>query len=211
MGYKFLIADDHSIVRTGIKTLLNDYFSPEIVDAAGTDNEVVKLIRSRKYDLVILDIQMPGVDFTNLIDLISSTAPETRIVVFSMYGEEIYGKRCLHLGAKGFINKSSSDQEIIQALQKVLNGGVYASQTLQDLLLNTPAQEKNSNPFNRLTPRELEIAILINKGMKLPMISTTLNIQYSTANTFKRRVFEKLEVDNPVSLSNLMKAYNIGS
>lgn len=211
MGYKFLIADDHSIVRTGIKTLLNDYFSPEVVDAAGTDNEVVKLIRTRSYDLVILDIQMPGVDFTNLIYLISTTTPETKIVVFSMYGEEIYGKRCLQLGAKGFINKSTTDHEIIQALQKVLNGGIYASPTLQEMLVSTPAQERSSNPFDRLTPRELEIAILINKGMKLPAISTTLNIQYSTANTFKRRVFEKLEVDNPVSLSNLMKAYNIES
>lgn len=209
MTNTILIADDHSIVRAGIKALIKDHLDAKQIDEAASENDIIRQLKATSYNLVMLDINLPGSDFVKLMEWIRCTSPETRILIFTMHTAEIYGKRCLQLGANGFLNKSASNTEMINALRKVLSGGTYIDETLQQLMTTSPKENKSGNPFDKLSTRELEIALLINKGLKLPDICSILNIQYSTANTYKRRIFEKLNVYNALSLSRLMQTFKI--
>jgi two-component system invasion response regulator UvrY len=206
---KILIADEHGIVRLGIKTLILENLPVSRIDEAGNENETVNLVKSSFYDLIILDINMPDSDFVKLMHWLSVTTPKTRTLVFSMYPENIYAERCLQLGAKGFLHKAASNEEIIYAMKKVLNGKVYINEAFSDILERNNDKDKIRNPFHKLSSRELEIAALINKGHSLPEICNILSIQYSTANTYKRRIFEKLTVQNALALSRLMRVFDM--
>ncbi|MBV9960741.1 MAG: response regulator transcription factor [Parafilimonas sp.] len=204
-----LVADDHSIVRSGIREIILKNFSFANIDEAANENEIVQHVKSTFYDLIVLDINMPDTDFVKLINWLSVTASKANILVFSMHPEEIYAERCLQLGAKGFLHKTASNEEILAAITKVFNGKNYISPALSEILQKRNNQTEIKNPFNALSSRELEIAILINKGHSLPEICTILNIQYSTANTYKRRIFEKLNITNTLTLSRLMQTFNM--
>lgn len=204
-----LIADEHGIVRLGIKTLILGNLPVSRIDEATNENEIVNLVKSCFYDLIILDVNMPDSDFVKLMHWLGVTTPKTRTLVFSMYPENIYAERCLQLGAKGFLHKTASNDEIAVAIKKVLNGKVYIKEAFSDILERSNGAGKITNPFHKLSSRELEIAALINKGHSLPEICNILNIQYSTANTYKRRIFEKLTVQNTLALSRLMRIFNM--
>jgi len=204
----FLLADDHSIVRSGINALIKENYNAERIDEAEDENEIVKWVKSYTYDLILLDINMPGSDFVNLMGWLHTMSPVARILVFSMHPEDIYGARCLQLGAWGYLRKTASNEEIIIAIRKVLEGKKYISPIMAEILSQNNSGKNGSNPFENLSSRELEIALLLNKGKSLPEISTVLNIEYSTVNTYKRRIFEKLMVHNVLSLSRLMQTFN---
>lgn len=209
MGYNILICDDHSIVRMGIKTIIKSHLGVTNIDEAASESEISSTLKTQQYDLIILDINIPGIDFANTIDWIKITSPDTPVLVFSMHSEEIYGKRSFQLGAKGFLHKTAANEEIAAAVKTLLDGGTYLSGTLAEKLSGPKDKIDSEMPFDKLSAREFEIALLINKGQSLPEICSTLNIQYSTANTYKRRIFEKLKVYNTLALSRLMMSFNI--
>lgn len=209
MLYNILICDDHSIVRSGVKALIKDHLPVQRIDEAGDDTQLAQLVRSFTYDLIMLDINIPGVDFMHQMDWLKIMVPTTKVLIFTTHPEEIYGRRSLQLGAKGYLNKAATNIEIIHAVTKVLQGVTYISNNLRAILSLDPDDEKDKNPFDKLSVRELEIAILINEGQSLPKICSTLNIQYSTANTHKRRIFEKLNVNSTLALSRLMATFKV--
>jgi len=204
-----LLADDHSIVRSGIKSMIRDKIGNFNIDEAENENDIVTAVKSCNYDLVILDINMGDYDFVKLMEWLSFTSSDTSILIFSMHPEAIYGLRCLQLGAKGYLHKTASDEEIVIAINTVLNGKKYINAALAEILSQSSEDKNTGNPFQSLSSREIEIALLLNSGKSLPEICTILNIQYSTANTYKRRIFEKLHVNSILSLSRLMQTYNI--
>lgn len=209
MPNKILIADDHAITRVGIKSLIVDNLSVDKIDEADGENEIISKVKSIDYDLIILDINMPESDFVHLMKWLEVKSPQTAILVFTMHPEDIYGKHAMQLGARGFINKRASDKEILIAIQKVLNGELYINKTLSQILKQSKEEIKISNPFSSLSAREMEIALLLKKEHSVNEICDILNIQYSTANTYKRRIFEKLNVHNTTSLTRLMHTYNM--
>lgn len=211
MTYKILIADDHSIVRSGIKALVKNNFNTQTIDEASCEEEIVERMKACAYELIMLDINIPDMDFAGMMSWLKVTSPKTSILIFSMHTEDTYGKRSLQLGANGYLHKAASNDEIILAIKKVLEGDVYTSKTLRDILSKSDEENNTANPFTKLSAREMEIALLINKGHSLSQICSSINIQYSTANTYKRRIFEKLNVTNAVSLSHLMQVYKVGS
>ena len=204
-----LLADDHSVVRSGIKSLIKDKIGSYKIDEAENENEVVNAVKGCNYDLIILDINMGNSDFIKLMDLLSLKCPDTSILIFSMHPEGIYGLRCLQLGARGYLNKTASDEEIVLAIKTVLNGKKYINAALAEILSQNSHNKIPNNPFQNLSSREIEIALLLNSGKSLTEICTILNIQYSTVNTYKRRIFEKLNVDSILSLSRLMQTLHI--
>src|SRR6478735_10469242 len=119
---KMLLADDHTIVRSGIKLLIEDSEIQIQIDEAGTEGEIVEKIKNNVYDLIVLDIGIPDTDFTSLMQWVTNIAPNSSLLIFSMQPEEIYGIRCLQAGAKGYLRKSASNEEIITAIKRVLNG-----------------------------------------------------------------------------------------
>ncbi len=204
-----LLADDHNIVRSGVRGLIRDHIGNYNTDEAEDETEIVSAVKACNYDLIVLDINMGNTDFVKLMDWLTATLPEPNILIFTMYPENIYGIRCLQLGAQGYLHKTASDVEIILAINTLLNGKRYINAALTEILSRNFGSKLNKNPFQSLSFREMEIALLLHNGKSLPETCTILNIQYSTANTYKRRIFEKLNVDNIISLSQLLQTFNI--
>ena len=206
----FLLADDQQIVRYGLKSFIRENLNFEVIHEAKHVNDIVRMINNYHYDVLILDISMPEINFTNLIHWISTMTIGPRILIFTSLPENVYGLPCIQLGAHGFLSKSSPNTEIISAIAKLLEGKKYVSAALTEKLLEGSGDRFMTNPFQQLSTREMEIVLLLNSGKTLPEISSQLNIQYTTANTYKRRIFEKLQVNNVLSLAQLLQTYDVG-
>jgi len=206
---KFLLVDDHVVVRSGIKTLLSEMYNPaEVHEAMDGDTAMVKM-KENSYDLVILDIQMPKTDTLGLMEYIHIKYPAAKVLMFSMSVENIYAKRFMKAGAYGFISKEAPLEEITRAINMILNGKKYISDTLAEKLAEDSFSGKTGNPFNDLSPREFEIVSLLLEGKTVTDISHTLNIQTSTVGTHKARLFDKLGVTNILELKELATTYNL--
>lgn len=206
---KFLLVDDHVVVRSGIKTLLSEMYDPaEIHEAMDGETAMVKMKES-SYDLVMLDIQMPKTDTLGLMEYIHIKYPTAKVLMFSMSAENIYAKRFMKAGAYGFISKEAPLEEITRAINMILNNKKYISDTLAEKLAEDSFSGKTGNPFNDLSPREFEIVSLLLEGKTVTDISHTLNIQTSTVGTHKARLFDKLGVTNILELKELATTYNL--
>ena len=206
---KFLLVDDHTVVRSGVKILLSDIYIPsEIYEAINGETAVAQL-KERDYDLIMLDIQMPNTDTLRLMEYIHITYPQAKVLMFSMSAENIYAKRFMKAGAYGFISKEAPLEEITRAIQIILSGRKYISESLTEKLAEDSFSGKSGNPFNKLSPREFEIVSLLLDGKTVTDISHTLNIQTSTVGTHKARLFEKLAVTNILELKELATTYNL--
>ena len=206
---KFLLVDDHMVVRSGIKILLSEMYDPaEIHEAINGETALAKL-KAKKFDLTILDIQMPNTDTLGLMDFIHNTYPDAKVLMFSMSAENIYAKRFMKAGAFGFISKDAPLEEITKAINLILSGKKYISETLAERLAEDSYSGKSGNPFNVLSPREFEIVTLLLDGKTVTDISHTLNIQTSTVGTHKARLFDKLGVTNILGLKELATMYNL--
>ena len=207
--HRILIADDHAIVRKGLKIVVNELFPDSICDEACNGDDIFFLIKKTHYSLLILDINMPFTDSVALVSNLLVYQKETKILVFSMNAEDLYAKRFLKLGAMGYLHKESKPEEIKKAIQTVLEGKIYMSQQLNDKLMNEMLKESNANPFEKLSDRELEIVRYFLLGYSVTDIKKTLNIHASTIGTYKMRLFEKLKVKNALELSKLAVLYNM--
>ncbi|MBS1513032.1 MAG: response regulator transcription factor [Bacteroidetes bacterium] len=206
---KFLIVDDHVIVRSGIKFLLAEIYQlAEIHEAADGDSAIEKL-KEHHFDLVMLDIQMPKTDSFGLMEYIHIKYPQVRVLVFSVSAENTYARRFMKAGAYGFVSKEAPLEEIIKAINLVLNDRKYISETLAYKIAEDSFAGRSDNPFNKLSPREFEIVSLLLRGQTVSEISQALNIQTSTVGTHKARLFEKLSITNILELKELATAYNL--
>lgn len=152
---------------------------------------------------------MPGTDSFGLVTNIIAFKPKANILMFSVNAEEIYGKKYLQLGAKGYLSKTSSEEEIKKALNNVINGKRYISTELSHAFTEEALGKKSENPFDNLSPREFEIIRYVIRGDSLAEICHKLNLQSSTVGTHKARIFEKLNCRNIIDINALAKVYNI--
>ena len=206
---KFLLIDDHTVVRSGIKVLLTDIYVDVDIYEAQDGESALLLLQNDKYDLVTLDIQMPNTDTFALMELIKSKYPDLKVLVFSMSPETVYAVRFIKAGAKGFISKDAPLEEIKIAIDRVLNGKKYFSDALQDLFADGNNKATNSNPFNILSTREFEIASMLLKGKTITTIAEELSLSLSTVGTHKGRIFNKLNVINLLELKELSTSFDI--
>ena len=204
----FLLADDQAIVRSGLKSLIKENFDSNKIDEAENQREVMQYVKNGFYDIVVLDINMGGTDFLQIMGWFKIMSPHTRVLIFTTQPEDILGKTCLQLGAWGFIPKKAHTDELVFVIKRLLDGQKYISPSLAVSLLQD-GNEKRTNPFQNLSARELEIVLLLNAGRTLVEICDLLHIEYSTVNTHKRKIFEKLTVSSVLSLSRLMQTFNI--
>lgn len=205
-----LIADDHSLIRSGLRMVLDNMAIKADISEAWNAATIMAKMKEKPFDLVLLDIQMPATDPVVLMHWIQNFHPDTKILIVSQNPENTYGKRYLQLGADGFINKTVPDDEMIKAINKVLNGNKYISEELSESLLhNILNSKKGTNPFDQLSQREFQVAICLAKGYTLNETCDVLQLQYSTAHTHKRRAFEKLNIENNKALSQLANAYDL--
>ena len=206
---KFLLVDDHIVVRSGIHGLLSELFNPCEVDEAGDSESATEKLKQNSYDLIMMDIQMPNSDTLGLMEYIRVRYPDAKVLIFSMSAENIYAKRFFNAGAKGFLSKDSSLDEIKKAVTLILNNRKYISESFAESLADASFAGTPDNPFEKLSPREFEIVTLLLKGQTVSDISKTLHLQISTVGTHKSRVFEKLGVTNILELKELANSYKL--
>jgi len=206
---RFLLVDDHVVVRSGIRVLLSEIYNPAEIHEAFDGESTLEELKRNQFDLIMLDIQMPNTDTLGLMKVIHQNYPSQKVLIFSMSAENIYAKRFMKAGAYGFISKESPLEEITKAINVILNGRKYISETLIDKLAEDSLSGNPGNPFDKLSPKEFEIVSLLLSGKTLTEISHSLNIHTSTAGTHKARLFEKLGVTNVLELNELAKLYGV--
>ena len=207
---KVLIIEDHSIVIKGLKIIFEKEFvgySPDIVSSMA---EMMKALKNNDYCLAILDMQLEDGVSLNIIPDVIKLYPSLAILIFTGYPEEVYAQRLFSYGVKGYLNKNSEEREIIYALHTILAGKTYFSENYKNILLGKNENPRSSeNPFDLLSQRELETALLMLQGKRSSEICSELNIQPSTVTTYKIKIFTKLGVNNVVDLERLANIYHV--
>lgn len=206
---KILIADDHSLVRYGLKVALINHFTDAEIDESWDGQSIMNQLKVNIYDLVLLDLSMPDTDISTILHWIRNFHPDTRVLIVSMNNEVVFGKRALQMGAHGYIEKDASPEELIKAVDVVISGKKYMSADLADAIVNDTLNRKTSNPFDELTPREFQVAIYIIQDYTITQISELMQLQYTSVSTFRRRIFEKLNIADRKALVQLAEAYKL--
>lgn len=204
-----LIADDHAIMRAGLKIFISKHIVHSVIDEACDGNSAFEKIKQKEYQLVILDVNMPDTDSFGLVSNIIAHNLKANILMFSMNAEEVYAKKYLQLGAKGYISKTGSEEEIKMAIDNVIAGKRYISPKLAHLFTEDALGKRSNNPFQDLSPREFEIVLHLIRGESLAGICHALNLQSSTVGTHKARIFEKLRCNNIIDINAMAKVYNV--
>lgn len=204
---KFLLIDDHFVVRSGVKGLLAELYKPCEVYEAENSEIAINQLKQRSYDLIMMDVQIPQNDMLGLMEYIHIKYPAAKVLMFSMSPENIYAKRFLKAGAKGFLSKDSTFDETIRAINLVLNNRKYISETLAERLAEDSFTDNPGNPFDKLSAREFEIASMLLSGQTLSEIGRLLNLQASTIGTHKAKLFKKMNVSNVLQLKEIASIY----
>ena len=207
MKYKILIVDDHLVVRTGVTIILQNEIDNLDISYASNFPETIKVLNETVFDLIILDINIPGGKNTVMISDIRSILPDVKILMFSAHEEESYALRYLDAGANGYLNKLSGENKIVGAVKTIIETGKYISPEIANKLASNELNNCYLNPFDKLSKREIEIVKLLVKGNGNLEISNHLNIQMSTVSTYKNRVFEKLKLNNLVELIEIFNLH----
>jgi DNA-binding NarL/FixJ family response regulator len=207
----FLLIDDHSVVRAGIKLIITQHFNDAEVDEAENEKRAVEILRNKSMDLILMDLNMPDSDPIRLIHYITTNYPKTAIIVLTMNDENVYAKRFFKLGIKGFLHKSSENHEIIKAIEQALVNRVYMSDSLKQTIAETYFTGLSENPFDQLSDREFQVAKEMLSGKSITEIAASLSINSSTVSTYKGKVFEKLKIshNNMVELMSLAQQHRI--
>lgn len=208
---KILIIDDHSIIRVGITFLIRQEIPSAVIDEAKSGDAAVALLKKTTYDLVMLDVNIPGTDTIDFISYLLTATPHLNILIFTMNPEEWYGRRFLKMGVKGFLNKESPEEEIKKAILTVLKGNRYISPALAQIISMDALEKKKDNPFDELSNREFDVAMRLTRGDSVSAIAESLNLHASTIGTHKAHIFEKLNVQNIIQLADLARLYDANS
>lgn len=193
---RVLIADDHAIVREGLKRILADDSSVETIAEASDGQEAARLARLHKPDVVLLDISMPGRSGIDALADIQSASAHTRILILSMHPEDQYAIRCLREGADGYLTKESAPELLLEAICKIHSGGKYVSPMLAEKLATNLNSEHQSVPHEALSDRELQVLIMIGAGDTVSRIADKLCVSVKTVSTYRARILEKMSLEN---------------
>jgi len=193
---KILIADDHPIVRRGLKQIVQDEKDMKTVFEAANSDEVLAALRENNFDLLLLDITMPGKSGLDLLVDLKNLYPELPILVLSALPEESYAKRVIKMGALGYIHKESAPDLLVPAIRRVLKGKVYVSSKLADILVSDISGRDSENLHDLLSEREFEVLVLIGKAKTNNEIAQTLHLGVTTVSTYRARILEKMKLKN---------------
>jgi two-component system invasion response regulator UvrY len=200
MKLNVLVADDHAIIRDGLRKILADTDDMVVAGEAANGNETLDQIRSREWDLVVLDLSMPGRNGLELLRLIKAEQPKVPVFIFSMHSEEQYAVRAVRCGASGYLTKESDSDLLLPALRKVAAGGMYFSQKVVELLAADISKPVTTLPHLRLTNREFDIFMRIVKGNSPTEIAALLSLSVKTISSHKSHIIEKMGLSSQVDM-----------
>lgn len=199
--FKIIIADDHSIVRSGIKFTVPTQNNLHIEDEASSFNELVDLLSKKEYDLLILDLNLGDRNGISSIREISDMYNNLPILILSMFSEDPYALQSIQAGASGYLNKTMVSDELINAINTIIKGKVYLSESYMDTLpYGTPLEKTSKSSVESLSKREFEVYSLITTGITSKEIAEKLGLSQKTISTYRTRILEKLSLSNTTQL-----------
>jgi DNA-binding NarL/FixJ family response regulator len=193
---KILIADDHAVVREGLKRILLEVPGATDIDGAADGLEVLNKIKIQDYDVIILDISMPGKSGLEVLKEIRLLKPKVPVLMLSIHPEGQYATRVLRAGASGYLTKDSATEELVAAVEKVFNGGKYITPSLAEKLASDFSLGDDKLPHEYLSDREFEVFKMIAAAKSIKDIAGKLFISVKTVSTYKSRIFEKMNMDS---------------
>jgi len=197
---KILIADDHPVVRAGLKELLSGAFGKLTFTEAKTAQETIEMASKEEWSLVILDVSMPGRSGIDILSDLKRAQPKLPVLVLSMHPEEQFARRALKAGASAYMTKETVPEELVKAVRKVLAGGRYVSAALAEKLASDLREGTNLTPHEILSDREFQILQMIASGKTVTNIAEELALSVKTVSTYRARVLEKTGMRNNAEL-----------
>jgi two-component system, NarL family, invasion response regulator UvrY len=198
---KILIADDHSVVREGLKNILKGQYMASHIDEAKDGQEALDKILKGSYDFIIMDISMPILSGIDVLQTLKNKDQKEKILILSMHPQEQYAIRVLRLGASGYLSKESAYEELITAINKITAGGKYISSVIAEKLVFNFNDQPDSSLHESLSEREFQIMLLLAKGIGLTEIGKQLFISDKTVSTYRSRLMEKLGMKKNAELT----------
>lgn len=192
---RILIADDHKIVRDGLKRILAATGDLEVAGEASGGDEALALVRANDYDLALVDMSMPGLSGIDLVKRLRAEKPKLKLLVLSMHGEHQYAARALKAGAQGYLTKDAASEQLLLAIRKVAGGGVHISEAAAASLVS-----RDKSPHEALSDREFEVMRLLVEGHSPTEIGERLHLSVKTVSTHKARILEKLSLGSTAEL-----------
>jgi DNA-binding NarL/FixJ family response regulator len=206
---RILIADDHAIVRDGLRRILQGAAGLEVAGEAVDGDEVMARVREGGFGLLLLDMSMPGKSGIELIKWVKTTRPELTILVLSMHQEEQYAVRAIRAGASGYVTKESASALLVAAIRKVADGGLYISPGVAEQLALTLRPQTTDLPHKTLSDREYEVCGLLVAGATVTEIAARLHLSGKTVSTHKARILEKMGMDSVADLVRYAVAHKL--
>ncbi len=197
---KVLIADDHAVVRQGLKQIVTEEFGKAVLGEAENAQEALKHIRASNWDIAILDITMPGQSGMDVLKEIKQLRPKLPVLVLSMHPEDQFAVRVLKAGASGYMTKEKAPEELVQAIKEVVQGGRYVSLSLAKKLAFDLATHSDIPPHETLSDREYEVLRMIASGKRVKEIAKTLHLSVKTVSTYRARILDKMQMKSTVEL-----------
>jgi two-component system, NarL family, invasion response regulator UvrY len=206
-----LIADDHELVRTGLRRMLVDIPGIRVVADVASGEDAVNSVRKISPNVVLMDIRMPGMGGIEATRKILQISPETKVLIITAYEDNVlYPLRLLKDGISGYLTKGASANELEHAIRSIVAGDRYVSPEIaQKLVLSGLGQNEGKNPFDDLSNREIQIAAMIAKGQKVKEIAETLDLSPKTINSYRYRIFDKMKIKNDVEMAKLAIKYGL--
>jgi len=198
---KILIADDHAVVRAGLKQIVAESTDMLVAGEAADGQQVLDLIRKGIWDLILLDIAMPARGGMETLKILRHERPDIPVLILSMYPEEQYAIRTMKAGAAGYLTKESTPEELVTAIRKVSAGGKYVSSSLAETLANELGRKEEKPPHETLSDREYQIMPLIATGKTVTQIAKELSLSIKTISTYRSRILEKMGMKNNAELT----------
>ena len=195
-----LLTDDHALVRTGIRRLLEDSGEVRIVGKASCGEDGVKLAQQLKPDVILMDVSMPGIGGVEACRRILQRDPTQKIIVLTIHNEQTFPKRMLEIGARGYLTKECGVDEMLLAIKQVVNGTAYIAPSIAQQLALSLLPGNQNNPIDRLSRREFQVMLMISHGLTNAEISEKLCLSPKTVSTYRLRLLEKLGAQNEVDL-----------
>jgi len=199
---RIVIADDHEIVRAGLKQIISDDEDMEVLGESNNGENLIELVKKNEYDVVLLDLKMQGISGIDVIKHIKVIKPDLPIIVLSMHAEDQYAVRTIKAGASGYITKETAAESLVTAVRRVVAGGKYISQTLAETLADSIAGGGTELPHEKLTDREFQVMSMIASGKTVSEIGSELFLSVKTISTYRQRILEKMNMKNNSELTH---------
>jgi len=206
---KVLIVDDHDIVREGIHRLLNDINSISVIAEADCGESAVNIMREQDPDVILMDANMPGIGGLEATRRMLRYNPEVKIIILSAYTEDPLPSKFLEAGVRGYLTKGATTEQMKTAIQQVSCGQIHIAAEIAQQLAMKSINKQAENPFEQLSEREMQVMLMITQGIKVMEISDTLCLSPKTVNSYRYRLFEKLDVEGDVELTHKAIRYGL--